>query len=357
MFYGVDSFWKEGDSMKKIMSWFFAACFMVSVSGCVDHTEKISQETLITEENEIESGNVLVAYFSWADNALLDQDVDTISSPSVVAPGNVEQLAGWVQEQTGGDLFSIQVSDPYPSDWDACLERANIERGQDARPELAENVENVDSYDVVFLGYPNWWYGVPMAVLSFLENNDLSGKTVYLFCSHGTGGVARSVDMIKQAVPNANISESIFDCYEEETSSSKQAIQDWVKKLEVKNTMETNHISVQYQGQEILYELNDSLAAKALLEQLPLTVEIEDFSTNEKIFYPPEGLDVSDAPLASGGSGILAYYAPWKDIVMFYDDFDSNGSLYELGKIVSGENVILQLEGMVTISKVEDNGQ
>lgn len=121
--------------------------------------------------------------------------------------------------------------------------------------------------------------------------------------------------------------------------------------------METNHISVQYQGQEILYELNDSLAAKALLEQLPLTVEIKDFSTNEKIFYPPEGLDVSDAPLASGGSGILAYYAPWKDIVMFYDDFDSNGSLYELGKIVSGENVILQLEGMVTISKVEDNGQ
>ena len=106
--------------------------------------------------------------------------------------GNVQELAGWVQEETGGDLFSIQVTDPYPSDWDACLERANEERGEDARPELTSSVENLDAYDTVFLGYPNWWYGVPMALLTFLEENDLSGKQVYLFCSHGTGGLADS---------------------------------------------------------------------------------------------------------------------------------------------------------------------
>ena len=173
----------------------------------------------------------MVAYFSWADNAILADDVDAVASPSVIPPGNVQQLAGWVQEETGGDLFSIRVTDPYPSDWDDCLARANQERGDDARPELVENVENLDQYDAVFLGYPNWWYGVPMALLTFLEQNDLSGKQVYLFCSHGTGGLSNSVNIITEAVPDASISDNIFDCYEEDASSSQNDIQSWVTGL------------------------------------------------------------------------------------------------------------------------------
>lgn len=123
------------------------------------------------------------------------------------------------------------MTDPYPSDWDECLDRANEERGEDARPQLQENVENLDDYDTVFLGYPNWWYGVPMALLSFLEENDLSGKQVYLFCSHGTGGLADSVDIIEEAAPDAEISDIIFDCYEEDASSSQGEIQSWVEEL------------------------------------------------------------------------------------------------------------------------------
>lgn len=186
------------------------------------------------EENGTQSqdSHVLVAYFSWADNAVPDENVDAVSSPSVIAPGNVQQLAGWVQEETGGDLFSIRVTDPYPSGWDECLERANEERAEDARPELVENVENMDQYDTVFLGYPNWWYGVPMALPSFLEQNDFSGKQVYLFCSHGTGGLANSVELITEAIPDASISDSIFDCYEEDAASSQEAIQEWAAGLQ-----------------------------------------------------------------------------------------------------------------------------
>lgn len=190
-----------------------------------------SEGTTIASAETGNGSNILVAYFSWADNAVLDEDVDAVSSPSVTAPGNVQELAGWVQEETGGDLFSIRVTDPYPSDWDACLERANDERGEDARPQLQENVENLDQYDTVFLGYPNWWYGVPMALLSFLEENDLSGKQVYLFCSHGTGGLADSVDIIEEAAPDAEISDNIFDCYEEDAHSSREEIQSWVEEL------------------------------------------------------------------------------------------------------------------------------
>ena len=196
-----------------------------------DVTENTEPESTIPAESSEPDTNILVAYFSWADNAILADDVDAVASPSVIAPGNVQQLAGWVQQQTGGDLFSIRVTDPYPSDWDDCLARANQERGDNARPELVENVENLEKYDVVFLGYPNWWYGVPMALLSFLANNDLSGKQVYLFCSHGTGGLANSVDIITEALPDGEISDNIFDCYEEEAPSSQEEIESWLTEL------------------------------------------------------------------------------------------------------------------------------
>lgn len=174
---------------------------------------------------------VLVAYFSWAENAVLNPNVDAIASASVISPGNVAQLAGWVQGKTGGDLFSIRVIEPYSSDWGECLDRANREKGSNARPELAESVENMDDYDVVFLGYPNWWYSAPMAIFSFLEQQDLSGKTVYLFCSHGTGGLASSVRDITATLPNSEISENVFDVNEEDAASSQEAIENWLDQL------------------------------------------------------------------------------------------------------------------------------
>lgn len=241
--------------MKQFLSLFLAAAMAFSFAACGTTEHNVSEtsgsssivselETSDSDSSEMgasrseaektgeeQGSNILVAYFSWADNAILADDVDAVTSPSVIPPGNVQQLAGWVQEETGGDLFSIRVTDLYPSDWDECLARANQERGDNSRPELVERVENLDQYDTVFLGYPNWWYGVPMALLTFLEQNDLSGKQVYLFCSHGTGGLARSVEIITEAVPNAVISDNIFDCYEEEASSSQADIRSWVTQL------------------------------------------------------------------------------------------------------------------------------
>ena len=197
-----------------------------------EEEEPASTEQQPEEPSNAQESGVLVAYFSWADNAVIEGEVDAVASPSVTAPGNVQQLAQWVSERTGGDLFSIQVTEPYSSDWDACLERANQERAEDARPELTASVEQLERYDTVFLGYPNWWYGVPMALLSFLEENDLSDKQVYLFCSHGTGGLASSVEQIDEALPDSTaLSENVFDVYEEDASSSQQDILAWLEEL------------------------------------------------------------------------------------------------------------------------------
>ena len=235
--------------MKKMITILLAAALALSLASCGNTADgpggestsppaPAQTEEMVSEPENTENGageetasDILVAYFSWADNAVLENDADAVASPSVIAPGNVQELAGWIQEETGGDLFSIRVTEPYSSDWDDCLARANQERGDDARPELKENVENPDRYDTVFLGYPNWWYGVPMALLTFLEENDLSGKQVFLFCSHGTGGLANSVEIIKEAAPDAIISGNIFDCDEEDTSSSRNDIQSWVSGL------------------------------------------------------------------------------------------------------------------------------
>ena len=161
--------------MKKFLSLVLAATLLLLIPGCQSGGEAAAPSPAESPDSTPETpaepeeassspapaqgSNVLIAYFSWAENAVLEGDVDAVTSPSVLAPGNVQQLAGWVQEETGGDLFSIQVTDPYPSDWDACLERANQERGDDARPALVRRVENPDQYEVVFLGYPKMVQG------------------------------------------------------------------------------------------------------------------------------------------------------------------------------------------------------
>lgn len=202
---------------KRISALILCICFAAAASGCGNTEDTDNRERNVQEErtgagedsgtaadestadtSELQenapqtSGNILVAYFSWADNAILADDVDAVASPSVIPPGNVQQLAGWVQEETGGDLFPIQVTEPYSSDWDECLDRANQERRDDARPELEESVENLSDYDTVFLGYPIWWGIAAWPVDSFVEANDFTGKTVIPFCTSASSGLGDS---------------------------------------------------------------------------------------------------------------------------------------------------------------------
>lgn len=116
---------------------------------------------------------------------------------------------------------------------------------------------------------------------------------------------------------------------------------------------EVRQISVTWPGGVVIYALNDSPAAGALYAQLPLTIAVEDYSTNEKIFYPPQTLDTSGTPLAAGGTGTLAYYASWGDVVMFYGGFSENSSLFQLGQVVSGGELVSEMSGTVTIDVVE----
>ena len=103
------------------------------------------------------------------------------------------------------------------------------------------------------------------------------------------------------------------------------------------------------QGELIIFQLYDNTAAKSFYDQLPMTIDVEDDSDNEKIFYPPKKLDIGNATLAKGEAGTLAYYEPWGDVVMFYDDFSGSNGLYALGEVISGDEQIVQLSNTIKI--------
>jgi len=111
-------------------------------------------------------------------------------------------------------------------------------------------------------------------------------------------------------------------------------------------------ISVKANGNTTVFKLNNSPAARDLYAQLPLSITVENYSDNEKIFYPPMKLNTTDTPLADGGrAGTLAYYAPWGDVVMFYRGFSSAPGLYELGHVTSGSEYIPEMSGSIQIEK------
>lgn len=135
------------------------------------------------------AGNILIAYFSWG--------------------GNTEGIAEKIQRQTGAELFEIEMTEPYSTDYNTVLEQAQQDQNEQARPELSTHVENMEQYDTVILGYPNWWASIPMPVASFLEEYDFSGKTILPFCSHGGGRFGQSLTAIAKLAPDAVMAEGL----------------------------------------------------------------------------------------------------------------------------------------------------
>lgn len=358
--------------------------------GLKDTQEALSEESAqeisenIAKTESYTGSNILIAYFTWADNTNVeDKDaavqsalshydsvgdsadydgVDATTSASVLPPGNTAQMAEWIWQRVGGDLFSITVTEPYSSDYDECLDRAADEKAENARPQLVNHIDNMDDYDVVFLGFPNWWYTAPMAVFSFIEEYDLSGKIVVPFCAHGTGGLAASVRDITEALPDsAEVLEAI-GVYRADITSAETAINEWLDNLGFV-VAETNSESVKERklrmivdGQEISITLYDTPAANALYDMLPLDLNFEDFNGIEKISYLSQELPTEGEPDGCDPDvGDLCLYAPWGNLSIFYQDFRYSDSLIMLGHIDSGMDVISEIDEdfRVTLERVD----
>lgn len=156
--------------------------------------------------------------------------MDAVTSASLVPPGNTEKLAERIQQQTGGDLFEIKVTDPYPGEYEGSVERAQEELASDARPELEGRVENMDEYDAVFIGYPTWIGACPMAVRTFLESYDFNDKTVIPFCAHGTSGTGTSIEDIREIIPQAEMLQE-FSVYRSDVDTCGEELDEWISSV------------------------------------------------------------------------------------------------------------------------------
>ncbi len=168
------------------------------------------QETVDSSASETKEENILIAYFSQT--------------------GNTEKLAEDIHNSVGGDMFEITTVTPYPDDYNTLVDQARQEQDEDFRPELAAHIDNVEQYDIIFLGYPNWWSDLPMPVFSFLDEYDLSGKTIIPFCTSGGGGFGNGVESMQSAEPDAVFEEG-FEVDGSSVDSAETDVNEWLERL------------------------------------------------------------------------------------------------------------------------------
>ena len=179
-----------------------------------------------------EGSHILIAYFGVPET----DGTDTVANASRVATqdgvvGNTQFIAQAIQQAVGGDLFAIETVQEYPGTHAPLLEFAYNELREDARPELAGQIENLDQYDVIFLGYPNWNADLPMPLYTFLESYDFAGKTIVPFVTHGGSGFSRTISTIQSLQPEATVLEDGFSVARSNMATSAQAAMDWASGL------------------------------------------------------------------------------------------------------------------------------
>lgn len=233
--------------MKKLTVLFLSAVMLLSLAACGNRADDMGKENKTPSQNNSENtgnqsgfqedsvnkdGKILIAYFAEAENS----EVDAVASPSIVTingntVGRMRALADMIQAKTGGDLFSIQTSVDYPADIGALIEYAADEQENNVRPELTSHIENLDEYDTIFIGYPNWWYDMPMVLYSFFDEYDFSGKTIIPFNSHNGSRFSSTIQTIQELEPNATVITDGFTISERNVADAAGDVADWLRGL------------------------------------------------------------------------------------------------------------------------------
>lgn len=176
-----------------------------------DESKRQEPESSMAEQGTADpESSALVVYFSWS--------------------GNTENVANAIAAQTGADVFEIVPEEAYTSDYNTLLDVATEERESGARPAIAGSIEDIGQYDVIYVGYPNWWSDMPMILYTFFDSYDLSGKTIAPFCTSGGSGLSNTVNSIKELEPEADVLEGLH-IGSSSASDPENAVSDWLGSL------------------------------------------------------------------------------------------------------------------------------
>jgi len=163
----------------------------------------------------------LVAFYSRADENYFG------GAYRYITVGNTEKAAKMIAETVGAELFKIEQKIPYAKDYNTCIAEAKKDKQANARPELVSLPESIEGYDEIYLGYPNYWGTMPMAVYTFLEAFDWSGKTIHPFCTHEGSGLSNTEKDIAKAAKGAKIAKGLAVCGSD-VDASENKIEKWI---------------------------------------------------------------------------------------------------------------------------------
>ena len=209
-----------------VITFTFSACSNSNTDPSVESPQSGLQNPSDDSGRPVnEDAKALVVYFSVPDNQ--DNSYVEINGERL---GNTQYMAYVIQENTGANIFRILPQNPYPTDHDALLEVAQEEIRTNARPEIEGTIENFDSYDVVFVGYPNWNADMPYILYTFFETYNFSGKTIIPFNTHGGSGFSGTQETIAQLEPNASMLEG-KSISRNSIEGAEQEIIDWLDSI------------------------------------------------------------------------------------------------------------------------------
>lgn len=235
--------------MKKIILLFMALAMVLSLAACSTNQspgestpeESSSQTNESTPTPSNTNGKNLAVYFSMPDN--VDDSTVVIDGETL---GNTQYMAYVIQETVGADIFRIEPETPYPTDHDKLVDLAKEEQNDNARPKIKDMIENFDTYENIFVGYPNWWGDMPMILYSFFDEYDFSGKTIIPFNTHGGSGFSGTISTIKELEPNAEVLDG-KSISRNDIQDAEQEIVDWVNSLDLKQAEEQPDSSAEAQ--------------------------------------------------------------------------------------------------------------
>lgn len=321
------------------------------------------------KEQAANNSRILIAYFSRWGNTDFADDVDATTSASIVVDsdgryGTTEYTANMIQELTGGETYLIQTADQYPVDFDQLTSKNHDEMNQGVLPDITGSPIEMENYDVLFIGYPIWATDVPQAIHSFLNEYDLTGKTVIPFCTHDGYGAGRSYATIAELCPGAEVLDGLA-IEAKDVPGAQDTVKQWVEQLNVSSRLSGDasagaevqngetEIRITVGDQVLDGVLYDNAEARQFLAMLPQSVSMVGFGGRE--FYG--GLDGEIQTEGDGQysfeNGHITYCPANNTAAIFYAQTDRPNltmEVFPMGKVTSDLSVFDQLPGNVTIT-------
>ena len=302
--------------------------------------------TLLTVALSGVHGKTLIVYYSYTGNckaitsALTDQVTADVLEIQPAEKGLKYEANGYA---LGTQLLNAIKANPNDADSYPPIDTVNI---------------SLSDYQNIIIVTPLWWsqMAAPMQTFLFHYGSQMAGKNIGLIVSSASSGISGVEADCKRLVPNGEYYGKSLWIKSAQVRNASSLVQDWLQQISfTDNTSDNIKIKVSDATNTITYELNGTSAAKSLYAMLPLEVAVQNYSNNEKIFYPPTAVSYgTDCIEGDCPAGTLALFSPWGNIVMYYGAASRYNGLYILGKAVEGADKIKDLTGTVRVEAADD---